>query len=79
MVNQGYKRTVSDHCVFIKRYSYGDFISLLFYADDMLIVGHHRSKIYKLKEELSKSFAMKDLGRARKILDMKIFRDRKAR
>jgi ATP-binding cassette subfamily B (MDR/TAP) protein 1 len=30
-----------------------------------------------LKEELSKSFAMKDLGPAKQILGMKITRDRK--
>uniref|UniRef100_A0A3Q7HJ09 Reverse transcriptase Ty1/copia-type domain-containing protein n=1 Tax=Solanum lycopersicum TaxID=4081 RepID=A0A3Q7HJ09_SOLLC len=36
-------------------------------------------KIQKLKQELSKSFAMKDLGPARQILGMQIVRDRKAK
>jgi len=49
-----------DHCVFMKRYGDDDFIILLL-IDDMLIVGHNRSKINKLKEVLSKSFIMKDL------------------
>ncbi|GAA0150007.1 hypothetical protein LIER_09040 [Lithospermum erythrorhizon] len=43
--------------------------------DDMLIVGKHVSKIKKLKGQLSKEFEMKDLGRARNILGMKIKRD----
>jgi len=43
----------------------------------MLIVGRDTSKIDRLKEELSKSFAMKDLGLARQILGMKISHDRK--
>jgi len=58
----------SDHCVFMKRYGDGDFIILLLYVDDMLIVGHDNSKIDKLKEKLSKSFAMKNLRLARQIL-----------
>ena len=54
-----------------------DFIVLLLYVDDMLIVGHDRKKMDKLKKEMSKSFAMKDLRLARHILGMNIFRDKK--
>ena len=63
----------------LKRYGDGDSIILLLYVDDIFIIGHDRSKIDKLKEELSKSFAMKDLGLVRQILGMKISRDRKDR
>ena len=49
---------------------------MLLYVDDMLIVGHDSKKISALKKALSKSFAMKDLGSAKKILGMKITRDR---
>lgn len=52
MVNQGFSRTISDHCVFVKKVSADDFIILLLYVDDMLIVGHDASKIEKLKREL---------------------------
>ena len=62
MMSQWYDRTTSDHCVFMKKFSDDDFIILLLYVDDMLIVGHDVGKIEKLKRELSKSFAMKDLG-----------------
>ena len=62
MMSQGYDRTTSDHCVFMKKFSDDDFIILLLYVDDMLIVGHDVGKIGKLKRELSKSFAMKDFG-----------------
>ena len=65
MMSQGYDRTTSDHCVFMKKFSDDDFIILLLYVDDMLIVGHDVGKIEKLKRELSKSFAMKDLGSVR--------------
>ena len=62
MVNHEYKRTTSNHYVFVKRFFDGDFIILLLYVDDMLIIGHDANKIEKLKGELSRSFAMKDLG-----------------
>ena len=55
MVDHEYKRTTSEHCVYVKRFLDGDFIILLLYVDDMLIVGHEMIKFEKLKKELSKS------------------------
>jgi hypothetical protein len=79
MVSHGYKRTNADHCVYIRQLPEGKFIILLLYVDDMLIVGQDASMIRKLKEELSKSFDMKDLGPAKQILGMQIVRDRKTK
>ena len=62
MQQQGYKKTTFDHCVFVQRFSHNDFIILLFYVDDMLIIGQSASRIAKLKQKLSKSFVVKDLG-----------------
>ena len=62
--------------MFIKRYDEGDFLILLLYVDDMLIVGQDTSKIESLKKALGKLFAMKDLGLAKQILGMHIVRDR---
>lgn len=76
MTAQEYHRTTADHCVYVKKFSEGDFIILLLYVDDMLIVGRDSMKIEKLKQELGKSFAMKDLGPVKQILGMKITRDR---
>ena len=76
MTDHGYSRTTSDHCVFVKKYPDGNFIILLLYVDDMLIVGQDTSKISKLKLELSKSFSMKDMGPAKQILGIRIVRDR---
>ena len=44
----------------------------------MLIVGQDADMIHKLKMELLKTFDMKDLGSAKRILGMEILRDRKA-
>jgi Reverse transcriptase (RNA-dependent DNA polymerase) len=60
-----FKKTNSDSYVFLKIYSSGDFIILLFYVDDMLIVGSDLKKIKALKERLESEFAMKDLGATR--------------
>jgi hypothetical protein len=45
-------------------------------VDDMLIVGSSIEKFNNLKKQLSKQFAMKDLGPAKQILGMRITRDR---
>ena len=78
MIDQGYTRTTTDHCVFMKKFNSGEFIILLLYVDDMLIVGRDVKQIKELKIALSKSFSMKDLGPASQILGMKIIRDRKS-
>ena len=79
MMSHGYNRTTHDHCVFTRKFYDDDFIILLLYVDDILIIGHDSSKINILKRELSKSFAMKDLGSAKQMLGMKRSRDMKNR
>ncbi|KAJ4728518.1 Retrovirus-related Pol polyprotein from transposon TNT 1-94 [Melia azedarach] len=79
MGEQGYRKTSSDHCVFIQKFSDDDFIILLLYVDDMLIVGRNAFRIDWLKKQLSKSFAMKDLGPAKQFLGIRIHRDRAAK
>ena len=79
MMSHGYNRTSSYYCLFTTNFSDDDFIILLLYIDDMLIIGHDSSKIDRLKRELSKSFAMKDLRSTKQILGMKISHDRKNR
>ena len=77
MADHRYSKTASDHYVFVKKFCDDNFIILLLYIDDMLTVGHDIQKIEGFKRDLSKSFAMKDLGSAKQILGMRITRDRK--
>ena len=51
-------------------------IYLLLYVDDMLIVAKSMCDIQNLKILLSGEFDMKDLGAAKKVLGMEIYRDR---
>ena len=76
MLEHGFKILEVDHCVYIKKYE-ERYIILLVYVDAMLIVGHDKNLINRLKKDLGSRFAMKDLGPVQKILCMKIMHDRK--
>ena len=76
MIDNGYHKMRPDHWVFVKKFDGGDFLILLLYVDDMLIVGRDHTKIRVLKNGLSRSFSMKDMGPAKQILRMHIVRDR---
>jgi hypothetical protein len=77
MTKQGYSRCHSDHCVYFKRIENGSYIIFLLYVDDMIVAGSNMKDINVLKNKLVNSFAMKDLGVAKKILGMRIIRDMK--
>ena len=62
MVEHGYDRSSSDYCVFVKKFSDGEFIILLLYVDDMLIVGRDTSKIDKLKKKVEQVLWNEGLG-----------------
>ena len=79
MMDHKYKRTIVDQCVYFRKFSNGNFIILLLYIDDMLIIGQDTTMINKLKNDLSQYFNMKNLGPAQQILAIKIVRDRKAK
>ena len=72
MTYHGYHKTLADYYVFVKKFEGGDFLILLLYVDDMLIVGLDPKKIGSLKKALIMSFAMKDLGMTKQILGMHI-------
>ncbi|KAE8711604.1 Detected protein of confused Function [Hibiscus syriacus] len=76
MGSNGFTRFQADHCCYIKRFD-NSFIILLLYVDDMLVAGSDMQEIIHLKQELSKQFAMKDLGAAKQILGMRIKRNTK--
>ncbi|KAA0060044.1 Gag-Pol [Cucumis melo var. makuwa] len=64
-----------DPYAYFKRFGEKDFIVLLLYVDDMLVVGSNKDHIEELKAHLAREFEMKDLGLANKILGMQIHRD----
>ena len=75
MNRTGFKRSEADHYCYVKFFD-NSYIILLLYADDMLIVGSSIEEINNLKKQLSKYFAMKDLGAIKQILGVRIIRDK---
>ena len=63
-----------DHCVYVKR-SKESFLILSLYVDDILLAGNDKEMIVATKAWLSSNFEMKDMGEARYVLGVKIFRD----
>ena len=49
-----------------------DFVKLLLYVNDILIVGRNVSRIDRLKKQLSKYFSIKDLRPTKKIIGIRI-------
>ncbi|KAH9784304.1 hypothetical protein KPL71_009603 [Citrus sinensis] len=76
MKGQWYTRNKFDHCVYFRKLQEGSFIYLLLYVDDMLIASKSKDEIEKLKTQLNQEFEMKDLGEVKKIIGMKIYKDR---
>ena len=74
MVKHGYSRSPYDCCVYHSKLEDGSLIYLLLYVDDMLIAARDKLAIQKMKMLLSSEFDMKDLGPAKKILGMEIYR-----
>ena len=56
-----FKKCEIDHYCYVKSFD-NSYIILLLYVDDMLIVRSSIEEINNLKKQLSKQFAMKDLG-----------------
>ena len=68
-------RSMEDRCVYIKRCN-KEVIFMVIYVDDILIMGNNVPLLQSVKDWLSKTFSMKDLGEACYILGIKIHRDR---
>jgi hypothetical protein len=79
MIEQGYSRCHSNHCVYSKTIENGSYMIFLLYVDAMLVAGSNMKDTNVLEKKLTNSFAMKDLGAEKKILGMRITRDRKIR
>lgn len=76
IISLGYNRLSSNPYAYYERFGDGDFLVLLLYVEDMLVVSPNKDHIIDLKAQLDKEFEIKDLGPAKKILGMQIYRDR---
>jgi len=76
MITNKFVRFQSNHCVYVKKTTNGNYVILLLYVDDMLVAGSSMQDIVDIKKTLANTFEMKDLGEAKQILGMKITRDK---
>ncbi|KAI3727128.1 hypothetical protein L1987_66937 [Smallanthus sonchifolius] len=79
MLSHDFKRSSYDSCVYYKEYEVKKFVYLQLYVDDMLIACSDKSEIENTKLLLMSEFDMKQLGEAKKIIGMEIFRNRSQR
>nr|GEW35256.1 retrovirus-related Pol polyprotein from transposon TNT 1-94 [Tanacetum cinerariifolium] len=70
MLNNGLKSSSYDNCVYFRSYVPRDYIYLLLHVDDMLISCKINADIGSTNSLLKMEFDMKELGEAKKILDI---------
>nr|GEW98979.1 hypothetical protein [Tanacetum cinerariifolium] len=75
MLNNRFKRSSYNRCVYYRSYAQGEYIYLLLYVDDMLIACKSRAEIWSTKSLIKKEFDMKELEEAKKIFGMEIVRE----
>nr|GEU80265.1 hypothetical protein [Tanacetum cinerariifolium] len=71
----GFTQNPDKPCVYLKA-SGSNVAFLVFYVDDILIMGNNISMLQDIKSWLGKCFSMKELGEAAYIIRIKITRDR---
>lgn len=76
MMKLGYIKILYDCYVCFNKLKDESYIYMVLYVDDMLIAAQQICDAQKLKDLLSVEFEIKDLGAAKKIMGMKIFKDR---
>ena len=76
MKKYGYKQSISDHTLFLKKKD-GNITCLIIYVDDMIITGDDTDEIAELKKNLFQEFEMKDLGLLKYFLGIEVLRSKK--
>ena len=72
MIDNGYNKTHANRYVLVKKFDRGDFLILLLYVDDMLIVTRDHIKVRVWKKALSRLFLMKDMDPIKQVLGIHI-------
>lgn len=73
LIRAGLSKSKCDPCIYYN--SDGEKLFVAVYVDDIIIAGKSTEKIQQIKDTLSKSYKMKDLGKLRSFLGVSILRD----
>ena len=76
LIDLSYKQSETEPCLFIKQ-DKNVITYIALYVDDFFVFSNNKKEMLFLKEQLGKQFKIKDLGRAKNILGMKIDYDDK--
>ncbi|XP_042519211.1 uncharacterized protein LOC122092995 [Macadamia integrifolia] len=71
----GFEENPIDQCIYLKL-SGSNFIFLVLYVDDILLVSSNKTLLMETKSFLSENFEMKDMGEASYVLGIEISHDR---
>jgi hypothetical protein len=71
----GFLQNTEESCIY-KKMSGSSVSFLVFYVDDILLIGNDVKMLNSVKEYLNNNFTMKDMGEAAYVLGIKIYRDR---
>jgi hypothetical protein len=72
LIECGFKRAMTDPCLFIKRNKNKSFI--LLYVDDLIIMAMTKGEVEEIKSSLKEHFSLKEMGEAHHVLGMQIER-----
>jgi hypothetical protein len=68
----GFKRSVADPCLYIRRVSPAKFVEVAVYVDDLIIAATDADILGETKKQLSDRFKMKDMGECRYCLGIQV-------
>ena len=75
--SQGYTQGQGDHTMFTKHSQDGKIAILIVYVDDIILTGDDVLEMNRLKDSLSSTFEIKDLGSLRYFLGMEVAQSKK--
>src|SRR5260221_8438543 len=71
----GFKRTETDHGVFVKKWADGRMVVVAVHVDDCLTTGNSQGLVDEFKVRINGKYRMTDLGPCKWLLGIKIIRD----
>ena len=71
MVDEGFKRSQSDPCLFVRELGDHNYLYVTVWVDDLLIAAAREQDVLAFKRRISAAFSMKDLGVAHFCLGMR--------